>query len=228
MRLGMYTAICEEDKEWIPQYLKEVERLDVPFVIHFDKCFFPELAEHKNCVGFTKKEEGEFSERDKQGVFDLLKSKGFEWGCAWDIDETWDKNFTEKLALVENSGAEYIDCPWVNLWESDDMVRRDGAFGGGHRAKFYKLNREWIFTHPITNGAKHRGGEEPIQAKVPIVCIHHGLKTKALRKLHKDRWDRIYTHHVGNNPYGFWAFALDESVEVTLQDLEEYYDKHRV
>lgn len=224
-KLAAYTAVCAEDEAWVPQYLAEVERLGVPFAVHLDRCRIDALTSHPLCVGATSKESGEFSERDKQGVIELLAERDFEWGMAWDIDETWEPGFAAKLAALFDSDFEYVDCPWVNVWD-DGRVRTDGTFGAGHRVKFYRLNRRWKFTHPIVNGAKHIGGDEPREGKLPIVCVHHGMRTREMRLAHKERWDRIYTHHVGNNPYGFWAHALDETITPSLCTLDEYLERH--
>lgn len=220
MTIGVYTAICEEDKQWFNQYLKEIERLDLQFVIHFDKCSeeTKELFKnHPNYFGSTEKESGEFSEMDKQKMFNLLQGH-FDWGLAWDVDETWEIDAREKLKNIPE--ADYIDCRWVNLWNDPQHIRTDGPFQGGHRVKLYRLNRKWNFTHPIVNGAKHGSGSEPVEAKWDLTCIHWGMMTKELRELHKARWDRIYTSHVGNNPYGFWAYALDE--ETYPPRIQEY------
>lgn len=217
-KVGVYTAICEEDKDWIPQYLKEVERIGFPFAVHLDKCS-PETKEllrsHKLCIGSTENKKGEFSEQHKQGVFDII-SKSCEWALAWDVDETWEIEAPEKLRNLPD--CDYIDAKWVNLWNDKDHIRIDGPFSAGHRVKLYNVKRySWRFDHPITNGAKHvLPREEPRLEKMDLTCIHWGMMTEEMRKFHKERWDRIYTSHVGANPYGFWSYALDPQYEANV------------
>lgn len=213
--IGVYTSVCEEDKDWIPQYLKEVERLGFPFAIHLDRCSVDTkhlFTSHPLCIGATFNKKDEFSEQHKQGVFNIIASK-CTWALAWDVDETWEVDAPRKFADLPD--ADYMDAVWVNLWDDEDHIRVDGPFSRGHRIKLYNVEKyQWKFDHPITNGAKHvHPGEEPRLAKMDLTCIHWGMMTKAMRKFHKDRWDRIYTSHVGANPYGFWSYALDPQYE---------------
>lgn len=222
MRIGVYSSICEEDAVWIDQYLAEIERLDLEFAINLDRCSQEtkvRLIAHPRCIGFTIQDDPaiEFTERHKQGVMDILQKDGFDWALAWDVDETWERDFDEKVKVLETIDADYIDLPWKNLWGDVGTIRTDGTFAGGHRVKFYRLTKpwNWHFEHPITNGAKHRSLDEPVEGKIDLVCLHHGMMTQELREFHKARWDRIYTAAVGNNPYGFWNYALDPGVTIT-------------
>lgn len=212
MNVGAFTSVCEEDRDWIPQYLGEVFRLDIPFAVHFDRCSSATktlLMSHPHCVGFTANDnpDREFEEWDKQGVLNILKDKGFHWGLAWDIDETWENDAATKIReLTRTTEADYVDCRWANLWDDKDHVRVDNWFKTGHRVKLYRLSLPWRFDHKITNGAKADGAKE---AKSDLTCIHWGMMTHDMRVFHKARWDRIYTKAVGNNPYGFWKGALE-------------------
>jgi len=222
-----YTSICEEDAYWIPQYLAEIERLCIPFAIHFDRCTVEtkrKLEHHRYCIGKTEQNLPMkwFNEMHKQGIFDTVQKSGVSWAVAWDIDETWEKDAPAKLRLVEQSTADYITCKWVNLWNDPQHIRIDGSFGQGHRVKFYNLRSgRWYFDNAITNGAKllDAKGEVIVEEftgqkikleRLDLVCLHWGMMTLQLRIEHKDRWDRIYGRAVGTNPYGFWDMALNE------------------
>lgn len=226
------TAVCEEDSAWVPQYLAEVDRLRIPFIMLFDRCssafmesvLNSQVAElqHCQCVSYDVRALEEFNEQAKQGIWNQARHMGFDWAIAWDIDETWELNARDKIEqTLAETDAHVLTARWLNLWETPDQVRIDGGFNG-HHAKFYNLQAgPWKFDHPITNGCKlldDRGRirTDTVTGKTDIVCLHHGMMTKELRQFHKERWDRIYTKAVGNNPYGFWNYALDETVTPQL------------
>lgn len=216
-----YMSICEEDACWIPQFLKEAERLRMPFAVNFDRCSMDTkyaLRRHNLCVGFVSQDdpEVEFRETHKQGVFDLAVSSGVKWVMAWDVDETYEEGAALKLKEgLAGIAAEQVQVTWLNLWGDKEHVRVDGPFAYVPRVKLYTTARRWTFTHPITNGPKPVGGG-PLLGRIDLTCLHHGLMTEELRRLHKARWDRIYTKAVGANPYGIWNYALDGSVKVEL------------
>ena len=220
--IGVFTCICEEDAIWIDQYLAEIERLDLPYATHLDRCSNrtkARMTSHANCIGFDEQNNHaiEFEERHKQGVFDLVAGAGYQWALAWDIDETWERDAPKKIASLSDVDADYLTCRWLNLWNDAQHIRIDGAFEKGHRVKFYRLDRTWRFDHPITNGAKNDSPDTAL-GRLDLVCLHHGLMTRELRLQHKERWDRIYSTALrgDQNPYGFWKFACDESIEPTV------------
>lgn len=218
-----FTSVCEEDAHWIPQYLAEAERLDLPFVVLLDRCSdatYWKFVRHPLCQSWTSRGEGdgEFTEQAKQPLIDRLRELGFRWGMAWDVDETYGGSTRFVLDTLDDvlRGADYGRTWWVNLWGDERHVRIDGPFGHGNdrgmrRVKFYRIGDvPWHFAHPITNGAKPRDGRGTVMGETEIVCLHHGMMTRDLRLLHKERWDRIYSKAVGSNPYGFWNYACDE------------------
>lgn len=228
-----FTSICKEDVCWLPQYLAEADRLLMPFVMHFDRCrdVLQIVKEHPLFMAATFKDSGEFEEWDKQAPFDEIVSRGFKWAMAWDVDETYERDARSKLDEITSLDVDYVDVRWVNLWGDAGHIRTDGPFHpqSGHRVKFYNLNRQrWRFTHKITNGPKVvddrgeplDGYPNPTKAREhrhDLTCLHHGMMTPELRALHKERWDRIYTAAVGANPYGFWAYACDETITPIIE-----------
>lgn len=213
-----FTSVCEEDRVWIPQYLKEIERLNLDFCIHLDRCSRETeklLESHPLCRAVTEQRNPdiEFDETHKQRIFDALISlQRYEWAMPWDIDETWEEPFWEKVKGLDVETMACVDVPWLNLWNSDNIVRIDGPFGNGHRIKFYNLTKDlqWAWKSRVVNGPKAKVHVE--QSYLPVICIHHGMKTRKLREEHKERWDRIYTtaNRGDPNPYGFWDYSLNE------------------
>jgi hypothetical protein len=213
-----FTSICEEDKVWIPQYLAEVDRLQMPFVIHFDRC--------------SRATKIRLTEQHKQNAFDIAVSLGFKWAMAWDCDETYERDAVAKIQQICALDADYVDIIWHNLWDNPAYIRTDGPFSSGHRVKFYNLRKRWRFTHSITNGPKIvnekgtpiSGNPQSERAtRFPLVCLHWGMLTRELRLQHKARWDRIYTAAVGNNPYGFWEYSCDEKTYPPVLEKHDYF-----
>lgn len=219
-KIGAYSSICEEDKVWIPQYLKEIDRLGVDFVMHFDRCSEETKAlvrAHPRCVDSTEQNDPsiEFAETHKQKAHDLLIHRGYDWAVAWDMDETWEKDAPEKFKqILEITEYDYLITHFFHLWEDSKHIRVDEEFGRCSRHKFNNLKSfDWRWTSPVVNGptAIPKGGNKWCRMGwFNIHCIHWGLMTHELRQFHKDRWDRIYSRAVGSNPYGFWDLALNK------------------
>lgn len=233
MRIAFFTAICEGDAEWIDQYLKEIDRLGFDFAIHLDRCSeetMKRLISHPKCIGFTTNKKGkEFSERDKQGVLDILIREKYEMAINADIDETWEKDAPRKFEEIYNMEFDVVDYRWLNVWDKPNQIRYDGPFGGGHRTKIYNLRSkfDWIFHADTVNGAAaHLHGtrvyEDAKTVKYDLVSLHWGLFLKRHRDEHKERWDRIYGKYTGGkNPYGLWEYACDE--KITPQFIENIW-----
>lgn len=213
--VGAFSCVCEEDAQWLPQYLAESERLGMPFVMHFDRCSKETqriVRRHPNMVACTVYEGPEkFSERTKQQPYQELKKRKFTWAMTWDVDETFCKDavqvFKEVLSVPD---VETISMQWLNLWGSPDFLRIDEPFCTRYREKLYKLiiGFPWEWKCPLTNGPT-------LYQKIPrnyvasnLVCLHHGLMTHELRLAHKLKWDRVYGRS-GGNPYNIWNHLLD-------------------
>lgn len=229
MTICAFTAVCEEDKGWIAQYLAEVERLEMPFCCLYDRLqpqTAAKLTDHPLNCGSVSREvaEGEFNEQCKQPLLDLVQAQGFNWGLAWDIDETWEADAQWILKDLVQVPVSMITTRWLNLWGDTKHVRTDLMFSRSYRPKLYNLQapHKWVYDHPITNGPK-RIDQLPFPApmfKSELVCLHHGMMTHELRRLHKARWDRIYSTALRGdvNPYGFWKDAIDTEAEaVTIR-----------
>jgi len=217
-----YLTICEEDAHWIPQYLAGMEHMNLPFGVFFDRCSddtVGRLMSHPLCIKSFRQDDPtlEYTEQSKQAVFDLLLEAKPKWIVYTDSDEIWEKDAPDKFKEILKRPEDYLRAIWVNCWNDVNHIRVDTIFSNAPRVKFYNVqgNRRWRFDHPITNGAKllDRDGKPTPYAKkgdTDLVCLHTGLMTRELREQHKARWDRIYTTAVGNNPYGFWNYCLDE------------------
>lgn len=225
----IFSSICQEDFHWLDQYLAEVDRLGIPFAMHFDRCrnwTKEKVRRHPRCIGTTEQDNHdlEFNETHKQQVFDLVFHSGFDWAMAWDVDETYERGARRKIEEITRLDADYVDVNWVNLWGDEKHIRIDGPFSCGHRVKFYNLRRNrWAFLSPITNGPKIVDSNgRPVSGRInpsreretryDLTCLHHGMMTAEMRRFHKARWDRIYSTALrgDSNPYKFWEYACDE------------------
>ena len=226
MLICAFTPICEDDVHWIPQYLSEVERLNVPFVVHFDRCSFDtqrRMRGSRLCLHATYQDDRskEYDETMKQGAMDVALSRA-EWAMHWDVDETWSRLPTE----MPNALA--LDVRWVNLWGDDQHIRVDGMFSeeSRKRTKFYRRpprHGRWVFRSSVVYGPTllRNGVSVDVTPEYlsDVHCIHHGYKTPELRRQHKARWDRVYgSHSDGRNPYGTWEFICDDSIVPVLED----------
>jgi hypothetical protein len=222
MNICAFTAVCEEDRDWLRQYIWEAERLEMPFVILLDRFSSrPKILNHRLCVRVLERHGGEFTEQAKQPLLDAVQQLGYSWALAWDVDETYERDFSWKSRNLMGLDVDAIDTRWLNLWGDVHYVRVDREFCKGHRVKFFNLhNRKWVFDHPITNGPKLAGRKAKVSnATTALTCLHHGMMTAELRRLHKDRWDRIYSTALRGdpNPYNFWREMVeteDEAVTV--------------
>jgi hypothetical protein len=224
-----FTSLCEEDASWIDQYLAEIERLYIPFVINFDRCSQrtkERIGNHRLCIGTCNQDNPamEFSEKSKQPVLNVIARIAQEWGptwaLAWDIDETWERDAPEKFAKLFNQqaaveGTDVLRTRWVNLWGDPMHIRVDPPFRGVLREKLYRMapRLAWKFVSSVTNGPRgydlNDGSYSRQVSNTDIVCLHHGLMTHELRALHRDRWNRIYGRAIGKNPYQIWDCAFD-------------------
>jgi hypothetical protein len=220
----VFTSVCEADRGHVPRYLREMERLALPFAAHTDRCS-PKtrilLANHPLFVGGTRQDDPavEFDETHKQAVFDLVAGLGYRWALALDVDEVFERDAAPKIAAIAAGDDHLVTTRWLNLWLDEKHVRTDGPFRGGKRVKFYRLDKHrWRFLKPTVNGAYAVNGRGERLAEVPhvnsdLVCLHYGLMTPELCLEHRERWDRIYGK-CGGNPYGTWRHACEATPEV--------------
>lgn len=220
-----FTPFCEDDAWLLPQYLNEMERLGINFVVHFDRCSAAtklQVLNHHLCIGYRSQDNLhlEYTEQHKQKIFDLVTSLNrYKWALHWDIDEVWEKAAPDKLDALLFSEADYLRVAWVNTWGDMQHIRIDPPnFQGIRRVKLYNISegRKWKFDHAVTYGCKlmDTNGNCPDDnaaiGETSLVCLHTGLMTRELRLKHKERWDRVYGTAIGRNPYQFWDYCLDE------------------
>lgn len=228
-KICVFTTICEPDSKYLDQYLNETFRLDLGFVVHFDRCSGAtklRMMEHPNFVASTAIDnpKHKYDERDKQEAMDIVRDRGYIWALQWDMDETYEKLAPEKLRLVEESPNDVIITPWINLWNSPEFIRTDGHFSLGSilgkREKFYRVNGgsniRWRYKSAIVYGPSPSIETKVNEQWLDLACLHWGYMTLGDRKLHKARWDHNYTAVFGRNPYGTWEYILDEVTNVPV------------
>lgn len=227
MLVAAFTCICLEDVQWIPQYLREAERLSMPFAIHLDRCrpgddaHLLRLCKHALCLGTTRQtdKEQEFQETQKQAVLNRLVRKKVRWAMAWDIDETFERDAPRKLLQLPTMTGVSLRTPFLHLWEDPRHHRSDVATV---RDCFFRLDAgTWRYIYAAVNGpGLYRRGERipSTSDDFDLVRLHWGMMTPALRQQHKERWDRIYQKAVGWNPYQFWAHCTDPNIPATIEE----------
>lgn len=221
----VFTSVTEEDNHWVGQYLNEMERLNLNFAVHFDRCHPVtkcKMSNHPLCVGVTNQDNDriEFAETHKQAVFDLVwRSNLFSFALSLDIDETFEASASGKLGTITRTKARTVSLPQVTLWGGADTIRVDEPFRTQHRTRGYNLRAgvRFIFNSPVVNGASVVSPRRvsPLyqmseSARIDLHVLHHGLMTRESRRQHLERWDKIYSKAVGYNPYNFWRHICDE------------------
>lgn len=233
MRLIAFTAVCEEDRAYAPQYIKEAERLNLEFVIHFDKCSRSTIQQFQASDLFKGSTQNDdpaklFSDADRQGIFDLA-SRFSTRLLSWDVDETWERDFRTKWSLLDKS-FETVLVRVAHLWDSKEHVRSDAAFQkvnpirrrifSNENGQLFRYTAPCIASPSLLNVLP--GDSREIYSD--ITCVHWGFLTAKDRLKHKNRWDRLFNYHMGRNPYGFWNFICDEEsypAETTPHNLFE-------
>lgn len=221
-----FTSVCGEDAHWVAQYLAEMERIGLRFAIHFDR--FPQgnklkIQEHPLCVGATHQNDlqKEFHQRHKQGVFDLA-CKHAPWVMAHDIDETFEEDAVQNLVQLKEL-QRHIFAASVKvdtLWNDTEHVRVDGPFCNARRIRCFRSGAaDWRFEKYCKpqpyRGGRRKGGYAYLP--IDLTVLHWGLMTREGRELHKRRWDRVYNHILGNNPYEIWNYACDERIKPEIE-----------
>lgn len=221
--IAAFIVICEDDAHHIPVLLAEIERLKMPFGIHFDRCSDETKAKVRThpwiIAEHSHDKNEEYTEQHKQFIFDkLCKLNRFKWLIHWDADEVWEKDAPAKLVEIAKRNEAHADTQWINCWGDMQHIRIDGPFNS-KRVKLYNVShgKRWRFDHPMIYGCKllDRSGvpfpkEMSSRFSTDLICIHHGLMTRELRERHKERWDRVYGKIAGKNPYGIWMMSCDE------------------
>lgn len=228
--LVAFTPICEPDSIWIDQYLREVERLDIPFGIHFDRCSDAtkrRMMSHSHCVAASAQDDPsiEYTEQHKQTIFDMVCDLGgHSWALHWDADEVWEDDFIRKFEAESHRPESHLRVSWANMWETPDRIRWDADSPSklmcpSPRVKLYQIGegQRWLFDHPVIYGCKEivdgikrsKTQCKATEGDTDIVCLHAGLMTHELRMQHAERWDRVYGAAVGENPYCLWHALMN-------------------
>jgi hypothetical protein len=225
MTLCVFTAMIEEDANWLDMYLAGLNRLDLPFVMHFDRCSDEtkkKVASNQGCCGTTarNKPDREFEESDRQDVLNLVGRMGFDWALALDIDEVLERDAKPKLEVLNASYADVAEVQYWHLYRDFHTVCADsgsGMAGKITRTKGYHVgNGAFTFASPIIN--RPRFCRNYAVFKSDLVVLHTGFMTPELRAMHRARWTRIYGRF-GHNPYGKYEPEREVPLEIVAHDL---------
>ncbi len=220
-RVCFFVSVCQDDLHYLSDWVRWTA--PCPFVVLFDRCptaTWGQVFDHPRCRGTYAQEDPavEFEERLKQPLLNRALEVA-DWAFGLDVDERLEEGFFSKLLAaldaaeaLPKGGADYAQFRWLNLWNDRQHIRRDGEWLSHKRACCYRgQGRQWVFDHPITNGAKLQGRTGTMHYTGEPAILHAGMMTAALRREHKARWDRIYGTALNGdkNPYGFWNWAIE-------------------
>lgn len=226
IKVGIFICINDEDfKLWWQQLSENLLDLDLDVAWYLD-LVSPETEEaiksFPKTVFVHSEKGGLFSEMSRQIPMDYLRDNGYDWTFQFDSDEIIQTGSKEKLIKeLSIRDGDVGRMPLETVWIEDGkkFLRRDDRFFGS-RTRIYSMKNRWRFFNAKTNGPYVRDDRnQPQYAKkeffVNIPIYHYGFSTLEIRKMHEERWNKIYGRH-GGNPYGLWKDALDDSIEKVL------------
>jgi hypothetical protein len=222
-----FTPMSNEYIDWLDQYLAGLKRLDMPFVMHFDRCSdatISKVCQNPACLGHTRQDDfnRDFMEGDRQGIMDIVRTLGFNWALMLDIDEVLERDAAPKLAALEASNADsaemlYLDLgPDVHHYSED---RGSGQSGWKSRTKAFRVGdgrftfRNPQYIYPLWPEGRDGG----VVFQSDLVILHTGHLTPELRKWHRDRATRLFEGHWA--PYAAFEPGQDEPVKIVAHNL---------
>lgn len=213
VQIGAWLATCEDDAlRWGEQWLAEATRLQIQFTVYFDKCSQAVVDMFRTNDLFLGGINGSkpFDELCKDEALQLLRSRSnADWLMTWDTDETWEPEAPQKLKLLEPLDCDEVRISWVNLWNDSDVVLVNYP-SNPVRSKLFTGKRAWKYAHGCVATPGLLPPQPGKEESIDLVCLHHGLMTRELREMQKQRWDKIYGRVMGRNPYGAWDWVLNE------------------
>lgn len=237
MKIGIFTAVCERDFHWFPQFIKQAELLRYPVAWFADK-LSPEsletLRNHPMTHFVHENKTEQFSERSKEFAFKGLK--GMDWAIQMDVDESWETDAKELIekSLRENPDGFIAKCPMVTVHKkgSNLFQRMDPYFTAGtesNRARIYNLKYEWHWIDPITCGAQCFVNNQIATVETfdcPVTSVHWGYATYDSCQEHKEKWEDIWKKTWGKKPYSTYEMLTDRKHNIPTVPLADKYYKH--
>lgn len=238
MKIGIFTAVCEKDFVWFPQFARQAEILGYPVAFFADKLSSESLEKLRAWKGthFVHDNQTEqFTERSKEKAFKGLI--GFDWAIQMDIDETWEAGAKELIekAVSEHPEDHIGNCRMITVTRSEEGLfqRMDKYFTNGResaRERIYNLKYEWHWIDPITCGAYLFEDNKVITECRIFQCeaasVHWGYSTFDLCDEHKEKWIDVYTKAIGRMPYEAYNMLTDRAYEFEKIPLDKKYYEH--
>lgn len=234
-KVGLIFPVCDGDEKHFGRFYAELTRLNFPFVAHFDHCCSNtkfRFTGHPLCVGSSSDDDPKsyFDESFRQRALDVLvKLDRFTHMTHMDVDETLERDAPEKIMEVAQSGVDVGIFRCLDLWTvpSGKVSHRvDGVFAGSQREKVFKLlGNSLKYPHPSShapNVIPHgKTKADATVVKTGICILHWGIMDMEDARVHKERWDTIYTRKLGGNPFGSYEYYFDPKVEVKVAEVPE-------
>ena len=230
--LGILFPVCDGDAKHFDRFTGDLTRLGYPFAVHFDHCSDETKRRLKEHPLFLEGHEDDdpnsfFGEDSRQSALDILAKHRFAWMLSFDVDETLEKNAPEKIRKIleeDAGGADVVEFPLLDLWGDERHYRVDGPFRSSHREKMFRLSiGRWNYTHATIHAPKCTPRDKDHEVRVikpDIFVLHWGIMNMDDVRFHTERWNRVYTKKVGNNPYGFYPYMNDP--ENNPPDIREF------
>lgn len=243
--LGLMFPVCDGprgDEKHFPRFLKEIDRLGLPFAVYFDHCTretYKLFSSHRLYFdGFDDVDQySSFDEGSRRYPLNILIKAGFGHILQMDLDETLERDGPAKLRDVLKNGADVTGFWCLDIWDRPESSlseteepgfwrRIDGPFGAGKREKVFKVTGNTLRWPAATAHAPDvwptgKTKEESVVKMADISVIHWGIRNLADAQFHRERWDRIYTRAVGGNPYQGYEYYFDKATVPAYAKLDD-------
>lgn len=213
--------VCEPDAVlWLDRLLANLASVGVGvawFLDNVSDLTFQKVESFPNTIGWGKLDDPSvpFREIHRQHPLNLAVRAGAEWMLRMDVDEELEPNAAVVMAPLLSAKCAW-KARWYNVWRETTplpLIRFDPPFrpADNYRVCLHPL-RDYQWQFRPTAVASAYCNREIATEWSDLRLIHRGFSTPELRRMHKERWDRLYAP----NPYGMWNAACDEAKEAWL------------
>lgn len=215
-RIVVCIPICQVDADrWLTRLLANLSKVPVGVAWYGDQIeadTVERIWEFAQTIGIAlqSNKHETYAERCRNYPMEMAVELGAEWMLRMDSDE---QIVVEDWPIIEDAIRQEPRAwklHWYNVWLESmplPMIRFDPPFQPAHnyRVVLHPLKGyKWEFRPGSVASAYCDKAIEERMCDARL--LHYGFSTPDLRKMHKERWDKLYSP----NPYGMWNAACDE------------------
>jgi hypothetical protein len=146
---------------------------------------------------FEDRDEG----RDRQYLLDLARQGRADWIFAIDADEALDPRDVETLRRAcQYTDADALHLRWMNLWNSEKLIRVDGIYGMGSPPRLWRATPSLRLVS-MSNGIHTWSEREVKRAGVDVRLWHWGYIDRDQRLARWRNYNAIDPNNYGEDCY---------------------------